>query len=201
MDSYKADVLNAAFPDKDKAGRKLYVIPMMTDVKWNKADWKLYARIILGTSRVGRVRHRSLRFTGTNRTTYFKNGAGVPEWPRPKYDYFLDPDTGVETPAGTAGSKHVKFAEIENLLPARSKRVVAVYQHKYNISGRKPLSDIQYVLDAKRRLHKNIRGVKCLGVWGGSVAIIFVTRDRNRLERIRRRLHGLLGSRAKKRIR
>jgi hypothetical protein len=198
MDSYKDDVLRAAFSDREKAGRQLYVFPMRTDAPWGEEDWELYARIVLGDEgRVDRVLHREMEFSNVGRAAYFGNDGGAAAWPPPSHDFFLDPDTGIQTPWNTAGTEHVKFSDVERLRPADSEAVVAVYQHKFNSNVDGGLRGIGYVEDVIGRCPV---GMNCLGVYGGSVSIIFFARDGEGLRGIRQNLNSLLGSVAGDRI-
>ena len=47
MDSYKYDVLIAAFPPSERRKRPLFVFAMRTDDNWLPSHWKLYAKITL----------------------------------------------------------------------------------------------------------------------------------------------------------
>jgi hypothetical protein len=193
MDSFKGAVLAAAYPARKT---RLYILPMRTDERWEEAYWRLYASIVLGDdSLINRVLMQNRPFRHGRRNKYFEEA--LTEIPN-NCDVFLDPDTGLETPWGTAGKEHVKTGNVRMLLTG-SQRVVALYQHQFRTGlNSQVLKGNDYLIYAVDRLQPS-GDEMVTAIYGGGVSMIFAgTHDR--IEAIREKLIEFAGPTADKRV-
>jgi hypothetical protein len=105
----------------------LRVDPMLSDTPWTERDREkveAYARFLrLGSS--SRIVNHTRRYAGLQ--VWKENGRRVDSFSvheGQEYDLFLDADNGL----GTGGRTHLPFGKLETLLPARSNRVLLVFQ-------------------------------------------------------------------------
>lgn len=156
---------------------------MMTDYEvWQSSDRELYASLLrVEQSQI--IEHKRL-FT-VNRSEYFREI-------QHQGDLFLDPDTGIAT--GRHTSKHIRPAEIHNLLNEQPDRVLAVYQH---IRARRTHERIQEVVSALERSKQP--SIYC-SYESSTVAMLFLSKNVSRVDSIRRYFEHLLGTHADRRV-
>jgi hypothetical protein len=156
------------------------VLPMFTDVPdtWNEARLGLYAQL-LGVN-VQDILRPAVRFTMNTRGNYFQNLDD-------NSDLFVDPDTGIEPPGG-GDYRHIRLSEIAQLLPNDTNRVVLIYQHsfhKHNWTDACLQRIIQY---------KELNGCYTFAYWAGSVSMVFIARDQQRLTNMYNALYRMTNS-------
>lgn len=169
--------------------KRLRVVPMFTDGKWSRRDLDLYARVL--HVKCPQILKHDKQFTHEGRRDYFAslNTAA-------SYDVFLDPDTGVEPGCGSACERHVTVHELEQMLSTAPGRVLFVYQHAHRKND--------WASDALDRLAEINGTPRCwrFAYDAGSVAMLVVSRDKERVKRLHARiiihLHG--SSDARKRL-
>lgn len=131
--------------------------------------------------------HSDRTFTG-KRLDYFKSIEYLG-------DLFLDPDTGIAT--GNASRKRIMTNEIELLLKNNSERVLSIYQHaRQGIKMSERVTEVTNYLARNR----NIKDISCVSYEGTMVAMLFISKNKERIEPIYDYFHDLLGSVADKRI-
>ena len=157
----------------------LHVVPMFTDddlaARWSEAHIGFYARL-LGVTH-DRVLQPNTRFEVRKRMDYFATVR-----PDAQVDLFFDPDTGIMVD-GRAGSQHVTPGELAAFLPRDSGRVVLVYQHAAHTKD--------YLRATLTRIAEATGLCGLLGYGAGSVAMICMARDEQRLSHLRRAMIGL----------
>jgi len=158
------------------------VLPMFTDedvrATWNNARLELYARLT-GLADANRILRPDIRFTAGTRGAYFDLDATLDG-----SDLFVDPDTGIEPPQG-GGVRHIRVAEVVQLLPPESHRLLLVYQHSFREEN---------WVDA--RLQHVLRDLPAryvaFALWAGSVSMVFISCDRGRLTACRGTLREIM---------
>lgn len=163
----------------------LAVDAMATDPEhWRLADFSLLAQL-LRVQRRQIIDHRQT--LADDRTGYFSEIEH-------EYDLFLDPDTGVATGKVRDKSQYLLPGEIHDLLSRQPDRVVAVYQHA---SRRKKIRDrLQEVVSA---LEQSGQPFSCCSYESGTVAMLFLSRNPERVNRIHQHFGDLLGEHARRR--
>jgi hypothetical protein len=174
LDHWKGSLLE--YLQEEGVLRELAIDPMITDLaRWGDADFDLYARLL----RIDR--NRILQHTSA--------GSAV----CPDTDLFLDPDTGIAT--GLVRSpQHISVSEIVGLLDRHPARVLAVYQH---VSRQVTSERVHACITAVAKQAKNL-------TWcsyeSATVAMIFFSRDGERIRRISDVLGAMLGRHANCRV-
>jgi hypothetical protein len=164
--------------------RNVHVLPMITDAPlreaWRHEHFDLYASL-LSVIR-DRILRQDMEFTADTRNRYFTVSDEVG-------DIFADPDTGVE-PRARAGTGHIRRREIAALLPQGSSRIVLVYQHSYR--------EGDYAAETLDRIRTDhcLLGCQAFAYKGGSVSMVFISRDAARLEQLRDALHSFFSAKS-----
>ncbi|MGD1021021.1 MAG: hypothetical protein ABSA12_17075 [Verrucomicrobiia bacterium] len=161
--------------------RDFAVDPMATDLPdWQPQDFSLLAKLLrVNPNQIIQHEH-GLR----ERSKYFGelSHAG---------DLFLDPDTGIATGSVTNLAQYVRPKEIGDLIAKSAGRLVAVYQH---VRAQRVNVRVNAVLAA-------LSAQASLSGWcsyeSGTVAMLFLARDLQRVDAVRRTFSELLGSHAK----
>jgi len=159
------------------------VDPLASDLhEWKQQDFDLYARL-LKVSFCQVLRHKV--GIADNRQKYFQEILHIG-------DLFLDPDTGVAT--GRVTKRHVMPTEVGHLLDSNLKRIVVVYQH----AARCRLAER---VDEVLKAICDHRGLWWCSYESGTVAMLFLSRDRGRTGAVANHFRGILSLRADGRIR
>src|SRR5262249_18513342 len=125
----------------------------------------------------------------TQREAYFS------EIPR-QGDIFLDPDTGISTGTSTSTIRHIAPSEVSELLHADRKRLVAVYQHKWQAQNMAATVERALIALSLKDLP-----LCCAAYISGTVAILFLGLTMARVEGIYDCFCELLGKHAEGRVR
>jgi len=159
---------------------------MASDIdNWLPEDWSLYAKLLrVRKSQV--VEHKAT--LDRNRKEYFD------EIPR-SGDLFLDPDTGIKTSSGRE-QQYLKPDELFFLMNHEQRRVVVVYQHIRAMKTRERVEAVLQVL----RSEKPKPIFYCASYDSGTVALIFLSFQRDRILAVSGYFRKLLGSHADNRI-
>jgi len=152
--------------------------------RWQEADWRLYAKLLrVELSQV--IVHE--RMLALDRVGYFSEITH-------RGDLFLDPDTGIKTGKVKNASQYVFPAELCGLVERGPDRIIGVYQH---VRAQKTRARLEQVLTAIR-LHE--RSFSWCSYDSGTVAMLFLSGDASRVDRIFRDFETLLGNHAEGRI-
>ena len=102
-------------------------------------------------------------------------------------DLFLDPDIGVQTSRVSVANrvKYVTPSKVAHLANASPRHVVAVYQH---VRGRQVLDRVSAVVATLQRVEP---GLSLCSVESGTVAMVFTSRDAERVAHIYQHFHRL----------
>jgi hypothetical protein len=176
LDHWKGSVIGLI------GGKNVRVVPMFTDDNpWSEKQIEAYARILRLNPEV--VLNKATPFSGKTRHDYFSDLG--------EDDLFLDPDTGI-APDDKAKTQHISFSEIAGLLPEANSRMLLIYQHaSRNKNGLRDKLDL---------LSEFLGGCEMFAYDSGSVGMVVISRDR---DRVRQTLAGLkcwLGPAASTRI-
>jgi hypothetical protein len=147
---------------------------------WTPFDWHLFATLlrIADAQIVGHPTHLA-----NDRAAYFREIAH-------STDIFLDPDTGIATSRVPNRSQYLMPFELHGLLAAHPSRVVATYQHIRAVTTRHRLTQIVSVLaEGGHRF-------SCCSYESSTVAMLFFSSDRDRIEAIHQHHVVLLGRHA-----
>lgn len=187
--AYLGDALDhwkgALFESMQQAGvlRAFAVDAMATDLPaWRAEDFELFAKLL----RVQRSQIIAHQHALTNRSRYFEEIAHAG-------DLFLDPDTGVAT-GSRLTQKHIAPAEIRALI-ADSNRLLAVYQH---VRAQRVCDRVDTVC---RSLLEQMPASHWCSYESGTVAMLFISRSRQRIAAVLKHFSELLGRHALGRIR
>jgi hypothetical protein len=163
------------------------VVPMLTDRdRWTEQHVETYARLLhLRPEDILKKGENDL-FSSKTRDTYFRDVG--------QHDLFLDPDTGIAPDDKDAEKKHIRTSEIAGLLSATPSRMLLIYQHaSRNKDGlRKKLNLL--------RSMEGLRGCDIFAYDSGAVAMVVISRNRERAQEALGRLKCRLGPIAAKRI-
>jgi hypothetical protein len=165
--------------------RDFAVDPMASDLRdWQPQDFSLFAKLLrVNPNQV--IKHQcSLR----ERSKYFAELSHVG-------DVFLDPDTGIATGPVADLTQYVRPQEIKDLIAKSAGRLVAVYQH---VRAQRVSVRVDAVLAV---LSGNASASGWCSYESGTVAMLFLARDVERVGAVRRAFSELLGSHADGRIR
>jgi hypothetical protein len=183
LDHWKGSV----FEGLKKAGALagFHVDAMASDAKmWRPQDWILFSKLL----RVELSQIISHKFYLTQaRNQYFDE---IPTGG----DLFLDPDTGIQTNRVKEPEKYLRPTELRGLMEKDRSRVVVVYQH---VRARHTRDRVCSVLSALR--HK-IESFSCTSYESGTVAMLFLSFNRERIAPINDYFGNLLGFHAKNRV-
>jgi hypothetical protein len=165
--------------------RDFAVDPMATDAEnWQTADFALFAQLL-------RVRHNQIvshrHALAIDRESYFREITH-------QGDLFLDPDTGIATSRVRDVARHLLPAEIHDLLHRQPSRVIAVYQHIRAQRTRDRLEKVLSVLRLPDQLFTSC------SYESGTVAMLFFSRDLERVNNIYHYFEEFLGKHAARRI-
>jgi hypothetical protein len=164
--------------------QNLAVEPMITDEKkWGNNDLEMYKKL-LNLPETSKICHRSKTFRNDRRQEYFKNDISE------KCDLFLDPNTGIAP--GHPPENRVKIKEIKYLLERNG--VLMIYQHLARNSAKNQRSILEKRIE-KIGVPRHYCVYQC-----GQVAMIFISRKQNRIEKIKKTLKSYLCGTAAKRI-
>jgi uncharacterized phage-like protein YoqJ len=168
--------------------QNLRVEPMITDnEQWGKNDSETY-RKLLNLPSVERICHKDEIFVNRKqrkRKDYFGE---IPK----RCNLLIDPDTGIKLSENTK-KKHVKLCEIKELLDDK-RRVIMIYQHSQRKNNQETFDEIN------KEISKMTPKIHWCAYNGGQVAMIFISRKQNRIERIKKTLKSYLCGTAAKRI-
>jgi hypothetical protein len=143
--------------------------PMSTDTgPWHAADFHLYADLLqLRADQI--LRHKTkLR---DHRKEYFTEI-------RHAGDLFVDPDTGIAPTHPGRHDKYITVEEVHQLLGSKSPRLLCIYQH---IRGEKTRDRVAKSISALTELNAN---VSYCSYESPTVAMLFLSRERNRREQV-----------------
>ena len=165
--------------------RDLAVDPMASDLaEWTPQDFSLFAKLLRVTpDQIVRHSHPL-----QDRTKYFE------ELLHPG-DLFLDPDTGIATGSVKNQTQYVHPMEVGNLIASRPDRIVTVYQH---VRAQRVADRVDSVLAA---LAAHAKAKEWCSYESGTVAMIFLAGEVERMKAVRRTFSDLLGAHAEGRIR
>jgi hypothetical protein len=165
--------------------RNFAVDPMASDLtSWTPDDYGVFVRL-MRISRKELIEHHS---SLVNRTAYFE------EISHPG-DLFLDPDTGIATGRVNDRRCYVFPQEIGRLLDAPTGRLLAIYQH---VRAKRVTDRLNEVLGTLERL---IGSFSWCSYESGNVAMLFLSRDPARSQRVADCFKTVLGRHAAARIR
>lgn len=122
-----------------------------------------------------------------DRAAYFK------EVPR-RGDLFLDPDTGIATSKVSIPSQYLTVEDVHELLNHDRKRLLVVYQH---VRAQKTRARLQSVVASLRHLPESF---SCCSYESGTVAMLFLSRTADRVDKVVEHFEKLLKDRAEKRV-
>jgi hypothetical protein len=149
--------------------------------QWSEEQIEAYARLL--RLNPGDVLNKATPFSGKTRHDYFSELG--------EDDLFLDPDTGI-APDEKAETQHISFSEIAGLLPEATSRMLLIYQHaSRNKNG---------LREKLTRLSKCLGGSELFAYDSGSVGMVVISRDRDRVRQTLVRLKCWLGPVASARI-
>ena len=160
------------------------VDPMATDIgDWLPSDFAIYADLLrVDPDRV--VRHEK---TLDNRDGYFGELPNV-------QDVFLDPDTGIATGRVKNPSQYVRSQDIWRQMCSGRNRMVAVYQHVRAIKTSVRVDQVVSHVDRPEQL--------CWCSYeSGTVAMLFFSLARHRIEAVEGALVDKLGRHGARRVR
>lgn len=159
----------------------IHVLPMFTDENvrstWNRSRLQLYARLLRVDAQ--QILRSQDSFPGPKRADYFQDlDMDVDD------DVFADPDTGIEPESG-GDAGHICLSEVGQLVPDASKRVVFVYQHAFRKNN--------WVDTCLQRIVRSsfLTGCKAFAYRAGSVSMLLVSRENERLADLHQTLHRL----------
>lgn len=162
------------------------VDPMLTDAEdWNTADFRLYADLLQVS--IDQILCHKIDLK-EDRSKYF---AEIEH----SGDLFLDPDTGITSKGGTPIRNYIKIDEVHRLLDCKLSRMVCVYQH---IRAMKTPERINSLVSALKEVKANFN---CCSYESPSVAMLFLSRDQNRIKGVYQYFTDYLGRHASTRVR
>jgi hypothetical protein len=164
---------------------------MRTDPEWGMDCWRLYAQIVFGRQRATeKILGQNRQFLSGGREAYF--AAVLEEIPETvdRVDFFLDPDTGLETQSGRSDKRHVRFDDVKDILKQHPTSTIVIYQHRYRTED--------YLVHVVNRTKE--QGLVALGYYGGSVSMVFIGLMDERLALIRSRLGTFAGPKSDERV-
>jgi hypothetical protein len=165
--------------------RDFAVDPMASDAHlWTETDFELLARL-MRINKTQILRHGAQL---TERALYFDeiNHSG---------DLFLDPDTGIQTSGNGHATKYVKPGELAGLLRKEPNRIVAVYQH---VRAQRTAERVDGCLQALALVAADFGWCS---YEAGTVAMLFLSQDKDRTNAVADGFRGLLGRHADGRVR
>lgn len=151
---------------------------------WCSEDWSLYAKLL--RVRPLQIVQHAVTLYG-DRVKYFDE---IPLYG----DLFLDPDTGIQTGRVNNIRQYLMPNELFALMNKERRRIIVVYQHVRAMSTRDRL---EAVLHALRSVHPNFF---CVSYNSSTVALLFFSFKRERVEAIGKYFNKYLGAHAKNRI-
>jgi hypothetical protein len=183
LDHWKGSLFE--FLQNARAVEDLAVEPMASDLStWTEDDFLLFARLL--RVQPGQILRHSK--TLKDRHAYF---AEITH----HGDLFVDPDTGVATGNIRKREQYITPIEVGHLLPAESRRLLAIYQH---VRAQRVAKRVDAVLGV---LTREIGAFSWSSYESGTVAMLFLSRDNNRISKLARLFEKVLGRHAKGRIR
>lgn len=174
LDCWKSWMLDA-IPRED---RILKIVPMFTDAgAWTDDHHALYAGLLHSDPK--HILNAKVTFKHEGRDAYFRVTQSLPN----EVDVFVDPDNGPWTgKASKNAHRYVTACELISMLPATGSRVVFVYRHE---------SRCQTILGLQSYIAERFKGESgwtALGILCGVTTLICLSRDADRLLRIRTKL-------------
>ena len=168
MDFWKGGVIYRI----KKWGFNLKVLPCFTNAPpmWKppSAYLNLYCKIL--NISVPDILNPSSQFPTSPRADYFNN--------LPTDDLFIDPDTGIHI--GSKPQKtHISTSDLNTLLKIKEERLLFVYQHSSR--SKKYLNKTVKAVSKS----KDLPGVNAFGYYAGSVSLVVLSKDKNRLNKIK----------------
>jgi len=151
---------------------------------WTAQDVELYARLTR-VQPTQLIRHRAGLET---RDAYFSEI-------QHSGDLFLDPDTGIATGRVAAPRGYVMPGEIGRLLDSAPARLLAVYQHVRAQPVRVRVTSVLALLQ------RNVGPLSSVSYESGTVAMLFLSRERRRAAEVDAHFTSFLGRHATGRIR
>ena len=183
LDHWKGSLFE--FLQAERLLRDFAVDPMATDGHlWRDADFALFARLL----RVNPTQILHHKMPLTERAPYFTEIDHTG-------DLFLDPDTGIQTSGDGHAAKYVKPHELAGLLRNQDTRIVAVYQH---VRAQRTSVRVDGCL---RALAEVVAHIGWCSYESGTVAMLFLSQDRDRTTGIDEGFRRLLGRHAEDRVR
>lgn len=158
---------------------------MVTDAKpWQAADCELFARLLrIEQNQVVGHQHSLVE----ERADYFQEIEH-------QGDIFFDPDTGIATYRVKNVSQYLCPAELHDLLSQQQWRVIAVYQH---IRAQRTRERLEKVVSVLRRPGQPFA---CCSYESSTVAMLFFSRDLERVNNIYHHFERFLGEHATRRL-
>ena len=160
-------------------------VDRMASDQWQPADLALFAHL-LRIKENGLISHRYRLLQ--QREKYFAEISA-------DGDLFLDPDTGIQTSAVKHIEQYLKPSELLQILEAKKDRLVAVYQHVSRVRTRRRVERILSILESEKK-----SDFFCVSYESGTVALLFFSYKRERIEGVRNYLCSLLKVHATHRI-
>ena len=151
---------------------------------WDEDHFSLY-RTLLRIQPDQLVEHKSR--LPIDRSAYIK------EVPR-RGDLFLDPDTGIATCKVNIPSQYLTVEDVHDLLDHDGRRLLVVYQH---VRAQKTRARLQRVVASLRLFPKPF---SCCSYESGTVAMLFLSRTADRVDKVVGHFEELLKDRAEKRV-
>lgn len=159
--------------------------PMLTDPDdWHTVDFQLYADLL--QVRPDQVLKHKRRLMG-EREEYFNEVAH-------KGDLFVDPNTGIALRTRGNIENYIKIKEIHQLLGERFSRILCVYQH---ISREKTKDRVGKIIAV---LKESDSKSYCCSYETSIVAMLFISKKKNRIEQMHKYFRNYLGRHADRRV-
>ncbi|MDR7419361.1 MAG: hypothetical protein QN178_10680 [Armatimonadota bacterium] len=182
LDHWKGSLLESL--QQARVVRNLAADPMASDQHdWQPQDFSLFARLL----RIDRARLVPHQFDLSRRKEYFEEITHVG-------DLFVDPDTGVATSRVKELKRYIKPSEIAQLLNLPD-RLLVVYQHIQRQKVAARISAVGHVLE------QSVPGLHWCSYESASVAMLFLSRVRQRTAAVETHFFDFLGRHAERRIR
>lgn len=165
--------------------RDFAVDPMVGDAaSWKATDWSLLSKLL-------KVQQQQILSHGLtlddDRCAYFKEVTHTG-------DLFLDPDTGIATGRVKNPTQYLFPAEIFQLLDAHEPRLLVVYQH---IRAQKTRTRLEKIISVLRHHSSEFA---CCSYESSTVAMLFLSRDVQRVKHVSEYFQKMLGRHSANRI-
>ena len=160
------------------------VDPMLTDPEdWHTVDFQLYADLLqIRWDQI--IQHtKKLR---EDREKYFAEVMHTG-------DLFVDPDTGITLRDASHAEKYIRVREVHQLLGEKLSRVLCIYQHVRAKKTRDRVGELISALSVGNTIY-------CCSYETPTVAMLFVSREQNRIEQVNKYFKNYLGGHSAMRL-